>query len=138
MNDKQLVCSSSIDGVNSRDRSQTGKAGTEPERNGTEPRSGIRSAESAGSGRPEPLSRPRTTMHFMVFLLTRGRYGGKSAHFGGLMLGWVPFRGFPVPSRSVCSVQTIRPDPYRGLKSGPGTISIKYIIIFPDTSSYCH
>ena len=43
-----------------RDRSRGCKTGTEePERNrngtGTEPRSGTRSADSAGSGRPEPL-----------------------------------------------------------------------------------
>ena len=89
---------------------------------GTEPRSIIQSAESAGSGRPEPLSQSCTTTHFMVFLLTHGRYGGKSAPFR-LTLGLVPFRKFPVPSRSVYLAQTIRPDPYRGLKSGPRTIS---------------
>ena len=45
---------------------------------------------------------------------------------GHLTLGLVPFREFPVPSRSVYSALTTRPDPYRGLKSGPGTISRNY------------
>ena len=78
----------------------------------TEPRSGIRSTESAGSGCPEPLSQPRTTTHFMVFLLTHGRYGGKSAHFwpSYARLGSVPgipgsvtvgLLGTDYPSRSV-------------------------------------
>jgi hypothetical protein len=66
-----------------------------------ESRSGTRSADSAGSGRREPLIRPRTTTHFMVFLLTRGRYGGKSAHFWPSYARLVPFREFLVPSRSV-------------------------------------
>ena len=78
----------------SRDRSQTCKAGTEPVRN----RNGTTSAESAGSSRPEPLSRPCTTMHFMVFLLTRGQYGGKSAHF------WLSYARTP-PSQQTEQLQ---------------------------------
>ena len=102
-----------------RDRSRTCKTGTEPVGNGTEPCSGIRSAESGSRTGTTSRPQPHISSHHHRYLLTRGRYGGKYDHFWPLYPILFRFREFTVPSRSVNSAQTIRPDPYRGLKSGP-------------------
>ena len=103
-----------------RDRSRGCKTGTEPERNHVPVPGPLIQQVPAARNHSSDHAQPRISWYFYLHVADMA---GNLPTSGYLTLGLVPFREFPVPSRSVYSALTTRPDPYRGLKSGPGTIS---------------
>ena len=94
--------------------------GTEPERNHVPVPGPLIQQVPAARNHSSDHAQPRISWYFYLHVADMA---GNLPTSGHLTLGLVPFREFPVPSRSVYSALTTRPDPYRGLKSGPGTIS---------------